>query len=269
MAALEAHLVELGLSEKEVAVYLALVRHGTHPTSFVAKKSGLNRGTTYLALHSLLDKGLVSKNVKRSVQYFTAQNPENIRYYLERRRDEVSAQLEQSEDIISQIFALSKQLSNKPRIQFFEGAEGARNAMLDTLKAADKNLLSFLSIHDVADFLGAEFFEDYTNKRITEGPALRAIRNRSKDEIAFFSNPYAKKYLTNRADRREVRYLEQPIEFPMSLYLYDNKVTALSSRDEGYALIVQSQDLASMLKMLFETLWRISVPSIKPRSSKK
>ncbi len=64
-------LVDIGLTEKEAAVYLTLLRFGTRPTTFVAHKAGLNRGSAYVALHSLLAKGLVAKTSKRKVQYFT------------------------------------------------------------------------------------------------------------------------------------------------------------------------------------------------------
>ena len=258
MDELGTNLIDLGLSDKEAQAYLALVRHGTCPTSYLAKKAGLNRGTAYLALHGLLSKGLVSKNVKKNVQYFTPLSPENVRYYLERRQQEISSQISRSDDLVTQLVSLAMPLANKPKVQFFDGIEGAQTAMLDSLNAEESVLRSFLSIHDVADFLGADFFENYTNKRIHSGPELKAIRNLTKDKKAFSSNPYARKYVTSTKDRREVRYLEQPIEFPMSLYLYDEKVLVLSSRDEGFAIIIQSHDLSSMLKMLFDVLWGIS-----------
>ncbi|MCB0343973.1 MAG: hypothetical protein KDD66_02600 [Bdellovibrionales bacterium] len=257
---MEKDLRELGLSDKEVSAYVALIRFGTRTTSFVAKKTGLNRGTAYLALHGLLEKGFASKNVKNNVQYFTGLKPSGIRTHLERRKEEVEQQIQRADELIDQLDQLANPIANKPKVQFYEGQEGARVAMLDSITAQEKSLRSFLSIHDVADFLGAEFFEDYTNKRITRGPFLRTIRNRSKDEIAFSTNPYAKKYLTSRKDRREVRYLGKPIEFPMSIYLYDEKVMALSSKHEGYGLIIESNDLSSMLKEIFDVMWESCTP---------
>ena len=253
---MEKELAELGLSEKEGQAYIALVRFGTRTTSFIAKKASLNRGTAYLALHGLLDKGFASKTVKNNIQYFTALNPTGIKTHLERRKEEIEQQISRADDLIDQLQQLANPIANKPKVQFYEGQEGARIAMLDSISAGEKNLRSFLSIHDVADFLGAEFFEDYTNKRITTGPFLKTIRNRTKDEVAFSTNPYAKKYLTSKKDRREVRYLGKPIEFPMSIYLYDEKVMALSSKHEGYGLIIESNDLSSMLKEIFDVLWQ-------------
>ena len=223
----------MGLSAKEARTYLALVQYGTRATSFIAQRAGLNRGTTYMALHQLLEKGFATKLVKQNVQYFTAIPPERITNLLERKKEVIQEQIDRSGDLIDQLNQLASPLLSKPKVQFFGGKEGARMAMLETLDSKEEILRSFLSIHDVGDFLGAEFFEDYTNRRIDGGPFLHALRNRSKDEKAFATNPYSLKYLTSASDRREVRYLGKPIEFPMSIYLYDDRVLGLSSKRRG------------------------------------
>ena len=53
-------LQELGLSEKEARVYLALFELGPSVVSGLAKKAGINRSTTYVILETLAKRGLVS-----------------------------------------------------------------------------------------------------------------------------------------------------------------------------------------------------------------
>jgi len=75
---IQQELMDIGLTDKEAAAYLVLLRFGTRSTSYVAQKARLNRGTAYVALHSLLAKGLVAKASKRKVQHFSALDPEHL-----------------------------------------------------------------------------------------------------------------------------------------------------------------------------------------------
>ena len=70
-------------------MYMTLLRHGTQPTSFLARKAGLNRGTAYVILHALLEKGLIVKTAKRRVQYFAPLEPDQLVKYIDHREREL------------------------------------------------------------------------------------------------------------------------------------------------------------------------------------
>ncbi len=53
MVTFETELQKLGLGEKEIAVYLALLSHGPSSVRKIAGISGINRGTTYDCLRAL------------------------------------------------------------------------------------------------------------------------------------------------------------------------------------------------------------------------
>ena len=69
-------LKQLGFSEKEIKVYLTLLKSGPSSVRTLAQVSGINRGTTYDILKSLIAQGLVSYYNKAAHQYFTAESPE-------------------------------------------------------------------------------------------------------------------------------------------------------------------------------------------------
>jgi sugar-specific transcriptional regulator TrmB len=253
---LEKQLIELGLSDKEAAVYLALLRHGTQTTSFLAKKAKLNRGTAYVALHSLLEKGLLTKSTRRKIQYFSALDPKQLLDYLSRREAELRIQRERVSEMLPEFEAIINPLATKPRIQFFDGVEGARTAYEDTLNSEDKTLRAFLSIADISEFLGDDWFETYTKKRIERGYTLHAIRTLEKDKQAMerLAEQYTR-YVTSENDSREVRYAPDDLAFPLTMYMYDDKVTMISSREENFALIITSREVSQMQKKLFSLLW--------------
>jgi HTH-type transcriptional regulator, sugar sensing transcriptional regulator len=248
-------LAKIGLSDKEAAAYLTLLRSGTRSTSFVAKKAGLNRGTAYVVLHSLLSKGLVVKSTKKKVQYFTAQDPKHILQYLDWKEKEIQTQKEKVQGLMGQLAALVNPLTTQPKIQFFDGVDGARTVLEDTISSNDKLLRAFLSIGDIQDFLGPEYFYDYTMRRINSGYTLHAIRTLEKDREARAKYVYSKRYVTSRKDRRIVRHVSEDLAFPVTTYMYDDKLTVISSKAEGYAFIIQSFELSQMQKKLFSLVW--------------
>ena len=258
---LEQKLIELGLSDKEVAAYLSVLRHGTRATSFIAKRAGLNRGTAYVALHSLLQKGLVAKSVKKKIQYFTALPPEQLNVYLDRKQQELKAKRQQTSSLIDELLALSSTQHSRPRIEFYEGVDGAAAAMMGTLEAREKTLRAFLSIFDIIDFLGNDWLRNYTQQRIKLGYTLHVIRAAEKDRLALEHTESARQYMSSTKDRRDVRYIGDDLAFPLTMYVYDDKIMVLSSKEESFAAVIESQELSSMQKKLFLLIWNSLEPN--------
>lgn len=254
-AALESVLTEIGFKPKETAVYLALLRHGTRPTSFLAAKSGLNRGTAYVVLHTLLSKGLVIKSTKRNVQQFTAREPQALMEYAERRTHSLAHAKSELSGMMSELMQMVNPLTTRPKVEFFDGKEGVQSVLLETLKNKKRELRAFLSIADLSELVGAEFFAEYTRRRIESSIPLMTLRAREKDRQALARDIHAHTYMSNKRELREVRYIGGDLIFPVSMYIFDDKLAILSSPEENFGLIIESRELTAMQGKLFELLW--------------
>ncbi len=252
---IEGLLQELGLSDKEQKAYLTLLQYGTRPTSFIAQKSKLNRGTAYVALHTLLRMGLASKTTRNKVQYFSALDPKQLIHFVERRTEELAATKEKLTASLGEFYRIINPLRSTPTFQLFDGIDGARAALEDTLTCGEQELCAFLSIADIQEFAGAEYFMDYTLRRVKSGIALRALRTYEKDKKAFEKFGYSPRFTTSTRDKRIVRHVSEDLAFPISMYIYDDKLTLISSKEENYALIIRSRELCSMQRKLFELIW--------------
>ena len=73
---IENELKKLGLSEKEIKVYLALLELGEAAVQKISQKSKVNRATTYVILEGLAKKNLVSEIEKKGKTLYGAQDPE-------------------------------------------------------------------------------------------------------------------------------------------------------------------------------------------------
>ncbi|NOS67748.1 MAG: urea ABC transporter substrate-binding protein [Candidatus Peribacteraceae bacterium] len=249
-------LIEIGLSEKEARMYVTLLRLGAQPTSVLAQKAKMNRGTAYVILHSLLEKTLATKMTKDGVHYFSPLDPKHLLSFIDNKKRTMESNRQKVETMMANLSAIQNPSVTKPKMQFFDGVDGARAVLESTLSAQDKTLRAYLSLANVIKFVGADAFEDYTEKRIAAGYALHEIRTREKDKEAFGLDPRSMRHTTSRRELREIRHASEDLAFPMTMFIYDDKIAIISSGEENFAMVMESKELADMQHKLFEILWR-------------
>jgi hypothetical protein len=105
-------------------------------------------------------------------------------------------------------------------------------------------------------FVGADYFSDYAKKRKKAGFTLHAIRTKEQDKQALNAEQNLEQLTTSVTEKREIRYAPEELAFPMTMYMFDDKLAIISTKEESFAAIIQSKELASMQRKLFELLWR-------------
>lgn len=89
-------LTHCGLKESEQKVLIFLLRHGPSLASLIAKYSGLKRPTAYAVLENLLRIGVISKQRREGMTYFSALEAEMIPKVLENRAFQKFKETEQA-----------------------------------------------------------------------------------------------------------------------------------------------------------------------------
>ena len=74
---------EIGFSEKESKIYLALLELEQATANEVARKADINRTSAYDVLDMLIKRGVVSKYKKKGHTFFTVSDPRKLITYLE------------------------------------------------------------------------------------------------------------------------------------------------------------------------------------------
>src|ERR1035437_7851585 len=118
---LEKYLQEIGLNEKETAVYLALLQYDNASVLDVSTKTKINRSTTYTILESLAKKGLVSETTVGKKTHYQAEPPERLETFVERQKVILEEHSKRLKDIIPQIKSVQRESGEKPLVQYFEG----------------------------------------------------------------------------------------------------------------------------------------------------
>jgi len=124
MEILPLELRKLGLTEKEVKVYLAGLELGPSSVQKIAEMAKITRPTTYEIIKQLEKKGLFEEVKKAKKRYFLAQSPERILGLLRVQKREIE---EKEREFIRIIAALeSKYSKEKEGVKVFKGKEGLK-----------------------------------------------------------------------------------------------------------------------------------------------
>ena len=78
-------LQQIGLTDGEIRVYLALLELGSTSTGKITKDSGISGSKVYEVLDRLMHKGLATYVIKNGVKYFAPTQPEKILDYLDEK----------------------------------------------------------------------------------------------------------------------------------------------------------------------------------------
>ena len=129
---IERVLQEVGFSNAESKVYLALLKSGETKSGFLIKKTSLQSSVVHNALNSLIDKGFAAYVLKGKIKHYSALEPKIIKEYVEAKRKE-----------FLQIFPALESLKEESEqetasAEVYEGYKGLFAATLSLLESAKK-----------------------------------------------------------------------------------------------------------------------------------
>ncbi|CAE6863490.1 hypothetical protein R75461_08115 [Paraburkholderia nemoris] len=243
---LEQALGQLGLDGNRARFYIAALELGEATIASISHRAGIGRTNAYEVMERLTADGLISRIQRGTRVYVQAQDP----FVILRRIDE---QRRLAADLVPQLRSLHQRTGSKPRVRYFEGAEGITEVLYDTLSCRSGELRGILAMAELQETPGEEVMDRYIRARIKAGLSLRVIRSESRETGAIWP--------ASQAERRQLRYAPDGLDLGMTAYIYDDKVAYISSRREHYALCVESAEFAAFQTTMFDGLWLISSPA--------
>lgn len=241
---------KIGFSEKEAKVYMQLIRLGAQPVSTIAQKAEINRTTTYDIITTLTRKGLISSIKKGSATYFKALDPKNLLNYLEREKVEQTKKIEKQQKEISALLpaliSLENPESTKPKVTFYEGEKGMRQAYEDTLTSSE-TILAYANVESMHEGLPNFFPEYYQRRGVEKKIHIKAICPDNKTS--------KERHKKDKAENREsILIPANEYDFSPEINIYDDKVLYASWR-EKMAIIIKSKEIADFHKKMYKLCW--------------
>ena len=240
-------LEELGLSGKQIAILDVLLENGgSMLVASIAKAARLNRTTTYDILRELVEKGLASQVKKEGSFRYQSIAPESLPGYVERKREALEESKKQLSELIPQIKLLRSKGKSLPKVQFFEGREGAQQAYEDVLENNKEKMLRGITGMDaVYNNFDGGWVEYFLKKRTRLG--IRCINLVPETEGGKRSKIDDQRFI------RTTKFLPPEYNFEGDISIYDDKVNISSFVGENpVAVIIEDPGIATMMKRAFD-----------------
>jgi len=121
MAIVNEHLAQLGLSENEIAVYLALLKKSRLSPAELSKSVNMNRTTVYSVAKELVKKGLAEEDLGSTSKYLSATDSNSLIDLIEKEEKAVLRKKETARKVVKELSALPFKIGPSiPRIRFIE-----------------------------------------------------------------------------------------------------------------------------------------------------
>lgn len=239
-------LKNLGLSENEAKVYMAMLELGPATMLEIAAKAGINRPTAYVQVESLKTMGLVGAQVKGKKQLFIAESPDQLEFVIERETKAVELKKEELARILPELTGLFNVSGEKPQVRFFEGKEGLMKMQDELLKSKSKIVVSFSSGDGILKIF-PDHPKNYSSRRVQKGIKARLIYTSSQGPI-----------LKRNDDEvlREAKYVS-PDKFPFKsdIIIYDNNIGISALEGKAVGVLITHKELADSFRAIFELVW--------------
>ncbi|KKR21100.1 MAG: Transcriptional regulator TrmB [Candidatus Moranbacteria bacterium GW2011_GWA2_39_41] len=234
-------LQDAGLNENEAKIYVASLELGQTSVSRIAKKSGIKRTTVYLSLENLMQKGLISAIKKDGKAHYYAEDPRNLERIMAEKKERISK-------MIPELLAFTNLIDRKPGTRYFEGEEGIREVLMDTLNSAEQEILTMYSESYIYDFDEKFFSEYFIPERMKKKIFTRALLPDNEQMRAISA--------LDEASFKKSRFIAEDLfKIKIEIMIYGKDKISIISFKEKFALIIESPVIFDSFKSIFETMW--------------
>ncbi len=232
-------LVKLGLTEKEVKLYLALLQLGTSTMNRIAEISNYPRTTCYDIIRTLIGKGLVSYVISDKIRHYEAADPEILSTKLEEQKKLLN-------DALPELKELYKSRGAKPKVELYEGKQGVKD-ILDKVITEGKQLHAF-AVEEKNIGLPDWFVQQFVLRRKKAG-----VHNKVIAEDSASARSQIKKDKENLSTTKIDKVMAgQNAE----CYVFGDKVAFVTMSDkEPIGVLIENKDIAELQKAIFERVW--------------
>ena len=258
----------LGLSKREIQVYMFLAKSGVQSTSFVAKRLKMERVQAYRTFKKLQEKGFIEATLERPTRFTIVAFNVLIDNFINAKKNEVSNLSDQKQDLLTAWGSISAPESEYPIAKFsiITGKKKIHSKMTTMVEESKSEIIVLTTAHgliqeDIAGIFDAAVTpsqeRNVQTQIITEiAPenlkvVERLNRNITEDKLNI------KLRHVNMSSKFFPRFLIKDGEEVILYAPFGNEASVLNLEDEG--LWINDKMVISVLKAFFVQMWQSGV----------
>lgn len=244
---------EIGLTEAEKRVYLALLELGDSTRSEIVNKSQVAGSKIYELLEKLQEKGLASIYIKNKVKHFKPTNPEQILNYLEEKKEKIKKIEEQTKSIIPVLLSKYNSSKEDQEVELITGIKGLEIIFREQIDILKKGETCYViggtwGTGDIEETIIQAFFEKIHLMREQKKIKTKMLFNHSQKQTT------QKLYSHKKYPSTQTRYLEHTS--PVAINTYKDRTAIIIFGKKISSIHIKSKDVANSFKEYFNLLWK-------------
>jgi len=232
-------LADIGLTNSEIKVYIALLELGASTAGPILDKTGLHNSVVHMTLNKLIEKGLVSFSKEGKRKQYQPANPKHIIEYIEQKK-------ENFQKILPELLAKQGLSKEKPEVTTFRGKKGIREILFELLDAGGKEHHTIGSPKE-SIMLGDAFWIDYHKQRAKRKIQAKLLLNESLRAWSKKSGYYS---------FADLKYYEKGFEPLSETIIRNDKVGILIWTEKPIGILIQNKEAADSYEKYFQFLWK-------------
>lgn len=244
---------QIGLTEREAAIYLAAIDTGGGTVSELAKEAEIERTGIYYHINNLISDGLLTVAARGKRTTYLPVDPDKLHQLWERKHNNL-------ESILPRLQEQFSREAGHTIVEYFQGIEDV-NKFYDRLYA----ILQEMTPPENTLYILGQSFKSVTshNKEFLKFIAPKEQLNivtkvilnesqRRKDGDAGIRDPYiATRYNLPAA---KIRYISDRFNYPSAVVIMGNKIALIDYRNFIYS-IHENKNMATTWKLFFDFIW--------------
>jgi len=233
-------LQNIGFTEKEALVYLALMELGSGTVTDIAQRAKLKRSIIYIILEGLIKRGYVSEIPDTKINHYVAAEPTKILSDLKNKAANFK-------NLLPSLLAIYNKTTWKPKINYFEGKEGVQKIYryIEHVKKAD----FITATGRIAEYMPEEV-ESWITEKLSKTVPLVGRHLLSNTKI---DRDFAKRL---KGTSQQIKFLPRGLTLEMDVSIYENKVALTSLGEHLFIVVIESKELYNSMKTVFDLLWQ-------------
>jgi len=233
-------LEDLGLTQAEIKVYIAMLELGSTSAGPIVEKSGLQNSVVHRALHSLTQKGLISFILEGKKKVYQATNPENFYHFIDDKK-------KRFEQILPELKQKQSFAKEKKEATIYRGRRGINEVYTRLLDSDGKEYNTYGGGKRVTyDTMGEHWWKGLHTKRIEKKIPARQVFD---ETIREFGEEL------NTRPLSKVRFLSQDFEQLTETVIIGDCIAIVIFTGDPYGLFIEDKTVADGYRKNFEVLW--------------
>ena len=261
-------LQNLGLSKREIQVYMFLAKSGVQSTSFVAKRLKMERVQAYRTFKKLQEKGFIEATLERPTRFTIVPFESLVDSFITSKKNEVNNLTDQKQTLLTAWGSISAPESEYPVAKFsiITSKKKIHAKMLSMIEESNTEVIVLTTAlglvqEDIAGVFDAAFVSSqerriplqiiteisHENLKIAE----RIDKNIAEEKLN------VKLRHVNMSSKFFPRFLIKDEEEAILYAPFGNEASVLNLEDEG--LWINDKMFISVLKAFFVQMWQTGV----------